>query len=149
MSLAVKKLKNLTEQIGKPVRLMEVCGTHTVAIFRQGVRELLPDVLSLISGPGCPVCVTAVEDIEKAMEISRKENVIFTTFGDMMRVPGIKKNLSETKAEGADIRVLYSPIDALKIASENKDKKIVFLQLVLRQHLPLWLPRCLRLRKEE
>ncbi|MEK7267641.1 MAG: hydrogenase formation protein HypD, partial [Nitrospirota bacterium] len=126
MSLAVKKLKNLTEQIGKPVRLMEVCGTHTVAIFRQGVRELLPDGLSLISGPGCPVCVTAVEDIEKAMEISRKENVIFTTFGDMMRVPGIKKNLSETKAEGADIRVLYSPIDALKIASENKDKKIVF-----------------------
>ncbi|MDP3260119.1 MAG: hydrogenase formation protein HypD [Thermodesulfovibrionales bacterium] len=124
--MAVKKLKNLTEQIGKPVRLMEVCGTHTVAIFRQGVRELLPDGLSLISGPGCPVCVTAVEDIEKAMEISRKENVIFTTFGDMMRVPGIKKNLSETKAEGADIRVLYSPIDALKIASENKDKKIVF-----------------------
>ena len=91
MSLAVKKLKNLLKQIGKPVRLMEVCGTHTVAIFRQGVRELLPDGLSLISGPGCPVCVTAVEDIEKAMEISRKENVIFTTFGDMMRVPGIKK----------------------------------------------------------
>ena len=126
MSLAVETLKNLLKQIGKQVRLMEVCGTHTVAIFRQGVRELLPDGLSLISGPGCPVCVTAVEDIEKAMEISRKENVIFTTFGDMMRVPGIKKNLSETKAEGADIRVLYSPIDALKIASENKDKKIVF-----------------------
>ena len=72
---------------------MEVCGTHTVAIFRQGIRDLLPDGLSLISGPGCPVCVTAVEDIEKAMEIARKENVIFTTFGDMMRVPGIKKNL--------------------------------------------------------
>ena len=66
------------------------------------------------------MCVTAVEDIEKAMEIARKENVIFTTFGDMMRVPGIKKNLAEAKAEGADIRVLYSPIDALKIASENK-----------------------------
>lgn len=126
MSLAVETLKNLLKQIGKPVRLMEVCGTHTVAIFRQGVRELLPEGLSLISGPGCPVCVTAVEDIEKAMEIARKENVIFTTFGDMMRVPGIKKNLSEAKAEGADIRVLYSPIDALKIAAENKDKKIVF-----------------------
>ena len=126
MSLTVETLKNLLKQIGKPVRLMEVCGTHTVAIFRQGVKELLPDGLSLISGPGCPVCVTAVEDIEKAMEISKKENVIFTTFGDMMRVPGIKKNLSEAKAEGSDIRVLYSPIDALKIASENKDKKIVF-----------------------
>jgi hydrogenase expression/formation protein HypD len=72
------------------------------------------------------VCVTAVEDIEKAMEIAGKKNVIFTTFGDMMRVPGIKKNLSEAKAEGADIRVLYSPIDALKIAAENKDKKVVF-----------------------
>ncbi|MBI1811300.1 MAG: hydrogenase formation protein HypD [Nitrospirae bacterium] len=126
MSLAVETLKNLLKQIGKPVRLMEVCGTHTVAIFRQGVRELLPEGLSLISGPGCPVCVTAVEDIEKAMEISGKKNVIFTTFGDMMRVPGIKKNLSEIKAEGADIRVLYSPIDALKIAAENKDKKVVF-----------------------
>ena len=126
MSLAVETLKNLLKQIGKQVRLMEVCGTHTVAIFRQGVRELLPDGLSLISGPGCPVCVTAVEDIEKAMEIARKKNVIFTTFGDMMRVPGIKKNLSEAKAEGSDIRVLYSPIDALKIAAENKDKKIVF-----------------------
>ncbi len=126
MSLAVETLKNLLKQIGKPVRLMEVCGTHTVAIFRQGVRELLPEGLSLISGPGCPVCVTAVEDIEKAMEIARKENVIFTTFGDMMRVPGIKKNLSEAKADGSDIRVLYSPMDALKIASENKDKKIVF-----------------------
>jgi len=126
LSLAVETLKNLLKQIGKPVRLMEVCGTHTVAIFRQGIRELLPEGLSLISGPGCPVCVTAVEDIEKAMEIARKENVIFTTFGDMMRVPGIKKNLAEAKAEGADIRVVYSPIDALKIASENKDKKIVF-----------------------
>jgi hydrogenase expression/formation protein HypD len=120
------KLKTLVTQIGRPVRLMEVCGTHTVAIFRQGIRELLPEGLSLISGPGCPVCVTAVEDIEKAMEIARKENAIFTTFGDMMRVPGIKKNLAEAKAEGADIRVLYSPIDALKIASENKDKQIVF-----------------------
>lgn len=114
------------QQIKKPVRLMEVCGTHTVAIFRQGIRELLPEGLSLISGPGCPVCVTAVEDIEKAMEISGKENVIFTTFGDMMRVPGIRKNLSEAKAEGSDIRVVYSPIDALKIAAENKGKKIVF-----------------------
>ncbi len=126
MANVIDRIREIIDSIGSPVSLMEVCGTHTVSIFRQGVRDLLPDGLSLISGPGCPVCVTAVEDIEKAMEISRKENVIFTTFGDMMRVPGIKKNLSETKAEGADIRVLYSPIDALKIASENKDKKIVF-----------------------
>jgi len=126
MANVIDRIREIIDSIGSPVRLMEVCGTHTVAIFRQGVRELLPDGLSLISGPGCPVCVTAVEDIEKAMEISRKENVIFTTFGDMMRVPGIKKNLAEAKADGADIRVLYSPIDALKIASENKDKKIVF-----------------------
>ncbi|MDI6744952.1 MAG: hydrogenase formation protein HypD [Thermodesulfovibrionales bacterium] len=126
MGQTVEALKNLMKNIGKPARLMEVCGTHTVAIFRQGVRELLPEGLSLISGPGCPVCVTSVEDIEKAIELSRKENLIFTTFGDMMRVPGIKKNLSEAKAEGSDIRVLYSPLDALKIAMENKNKKIVF-----------------------
>ena len=124
--IIAEKIRNLAVSIGKPVRLMEVCGTHTVAIFRHGIRDLLPEGISLISGPGCPVCVTAIEDVEIAMAIAKKENVIFATFGDMMRVPGIKKNLSDIRAEGADIRVVYSPVDALKIASENKDKKVVF-----------------------
>ncbi|MEK6581962.1 MAG: hydrogenase formation protein HypD, partial [Nitrospirota bacterium] len=119
-------MKKLVDRIGRPVRLMEVCGTHTVAIFRHGIRKLLPEKIILISGPGCPVCVTSVEDVESAMSIARKENIIFTTFGDMMRVPGIDKNLSEVRAEGADIRVVYSPMDALRIASDNKDKKVVF-----------------------
>jgi len=122
----IEKIKELTKKAGRPVRLMEVCGTHTVAIFRHGIRNLLPEGISLLSGPGCPVCVTSVEDVEKAMAIAKKENIIFTTFGDMMRVPGIDKNLSDVRAEGADIRVVYSPMDALKIASDNKDKRVVF-----------------------
>src|SRR3989338_518365 len=114
--IMVANIKEIINRIGKPVRLMEVCGTHTVAIFRHGIRKLLPENIFLISGPGCPVCVTSVEDVEKAMAIAKNEDIIFTTFGDMMRVPGIEKNLSEVRAEGADIRVVYSPMDALKIA---------------------------------
>ncbi|HAK89709.1 MAG TPA: hydrogenase formation protein HypD [Nitrospiraceae bacterium] len=119
-------INNLYNKINRPVNLMEVCGTHTVAIFKHGIRSLLPEGLRLLSGPGCPVCVTSIKDIDKAIAISMQPDVIFTTFGDMMRVPGAKKSLSEAKAEGADIRVVYSPLDCLKIAEENKDKKIVF-----------------------
>jgi hydrogenase expression/formation protein HypD len=126
MKIMNNELKRLTEQIGSPIRLMEVCGTHTVAIFRHGIRNLLPKEISLISGPGCPVCVTSVEDIERAITIAKEKDFVFTTFGDMMRVPGIRQSLSDIRSEGADIRVVYSPLDALKIASENKDKKIVF-----------------------
>jgi len=124
--MIVEKIKSIAASIGKPIRLMEVCGTHTVAIFRHGIRGLLPDGVKLISGPGCPVCVTSVEDVEIAMAIAKSRDIIFITFGDMMRVPGINKNLSGIRAEGADIRVVYSPLDALRIASENKDKKVVF-----------------------
>lgn len=112
--------------IDRPVRLMEVCGTHTVAIFRHGIRNLLPRNISLLSGPGCPVCVTAIRDVDTAIAISRHEEVILTTFGDMMRVPGDKKSLFDARAEGADIRILYSPLDALKLAEDNPRKKIVF-----------------------
>ncbi|MBI4684645.1 MAG: hydrogenase formation protein HypD [Nitrospirae bacterium] len=126
MEQIVEDIKRFMNQIRKPVKLMEVCGTHTVAIFREGIRGLLPENIRLLSGPGCPVCVTSVEDVEKAMAIAKNKDLIFTTFGDMMRVPGIKKNLSDIRAEGSDIRVIYSPIDALKTASENKDKRVVF-----------------------
>ncbi len=119
-------INNLYNKINRPVNLMEVCGTHTVAIFKHGIRSLLPEGLRLLSGPGCPVCVTSIKDIDKAIAIAMQPDVIFTTFGDMMRVPGAKKSLSEARAEGADIRVIYSPLDCLKIAEENKDKKIVF-----------------------
>ena len=105
---------------------MEVCGTHTVAIFRHGIRSLLPEGLRLLSGPGCPVCVTSIKDIDTAIAIARKENAILTTFGDMMRVPGGKQSLMDVRAEGADIRIVYSPLDSLKIARENKEKKVIF-----------------------
>ncbi len=111
----------------KNVKLMEVCGTHTVAIFKSGIRELLPKTIKLISGPGCPVCVTPMADIDKAIVIARQKDVIFTTFGDMMRVPGSLGTLQKQKAdEGLDIRIVYSPLDALKIARDNKDKKVAF-----------------------
>lgn len=119
-------IKTLYSKIGRPINLMEVCGTHTVAIFKQGIRSLLPEGLRLLSGPGCPVCVTSIKDVDKAIALALQEDVILATFGDMMRVPGWKKNLSETKAEGADIRIVYSPLDCLKIAKENAGKKIVF-----------------------
>lgn len=126
MHHVVDKIRELMDSIGRPVRLMEVCGTHTVAIFRHGIRNLLPSGIKLLSGPGCPVCVTSIRDVETAIAISRIKGVILTTFGDMMRVPGNHKSLSEAKAEGSDIRIMYSPLDALKLAEKNRDKKIVF-----------------------
>ncbi|MDH5203623.1 MAG: hydrogenase formation protein HypD [Nitrospirota bacterium] len=120
------KIKSLTDSIGRPLRLMEVCGTHTVAIFRHGIRDILPKNITLLSGPGCPVCVTPVKDVESAIVLSKMNNVVLTTFGDMMRVPGNKQSLNEVQAEGASIRVVYSPIDALTFATDNKEKKVVF-----------------------
>lgn len=120
------KIKSLADSIGRPLRLMEVCGTHTVAIFRHGIRDILPKDISLLSGPGCPVCVTPAKDVESAIAISKLDNVILTTFGDMMRVPGHKQSLYDVQAEGAYVRIVYSPIDALKFASGNKEKKVVF-----------------------
>jgi hydrogenase expression/formation protein HypD len=106
--------------------IMEVCGGQTHAIIRYGIDELLPKNINLIHGPGCPVCVTSLELIDKSIEIASKTNVIFCSFGDMLRVPGSKKDLLTVKAEGGDVRILYSPLDALKIAADNPDKEIVF-----------------------
>jgi len=109
------------------IKLMEVCGTHTMAIARSGIKKLLPSEIELISGPGCPVCVTAQTDIDRAIEIAGIEGIIMTTFGDMLRVPGTRKSLEEVKRDGADVRVLYSCLDALEIARDNPDKEIVFM----------------------
>lgn len=122
----MKLIKNLYAKINRPLNLMEVCGTHTVAIFRHGIRSLLPEGLRLLSGPGCPVCVTSIKDIDRAIALSMLDNVILCTFGDMMRVPGGKNSLSEAKAEGADIKIVYSPLDCLKIAKENGNKMVIF-----------------------
>lgn len=111
----------------KKIRLMEVCGTHTVSIFRSGIRSLLPETVTLISGPGCPVCVTDQRDIDAFILLAGIRDVIVTTFGDLMRVPGTRSSLLRERARGSDIRVVYSPLDALTIARENPARKVVFL----------------------
>jgi hydrogenase expression/formation protein HypD len=111
----------------KKVRLMEFCGGHTVAIMRNGLRQLLPPTIEMLSGPGCPVCVTANADIDKAIALSSLPDVIITTFGDMIKVPGSYSSLQQTRADGADIRIVYSTQDAIKIAQENPDKSVIFL----------------------
>ena len=126
-AIANKLIERIIYTIRGDVRLMEVCGTHTVSIFRSGIRSVLPPAISLLSGPGCPVCVTDQKEIDAFIELARIDDVIVTTFGDLMRVPGTKSSLLKQRAEGRDIRIVYSPLDALEIARNNKDKKVVFL----------------------
>jgi hydrogenase expression/formation protein HypD len=109
-----------------PIVLMEICGGQTHAIVRGGLDRLLPDEIELVHGPGCPVCVTALETVDKAISIALHPNVIFTSYGDMLRVPGSGKDLLTVRAEGADVRIVYSPLDAIKIAQTNPDKQVVF-----------------------
>ena len=112
---------------GPPVRIMEVCGTHTHENFRLGIRKLLPKQVELISGPGCPVCVTPVGFIDEAVYLALEKGVTICTFGDLVRVPGTKMSLAGARAEGAKIQVVYSPADAEKYAKENPDEQVVFL----------------------
>ena len=123
----IAELRDIVGAHGKSIRLMEVCGTHTVAIFRAGLRQILPEEVELVSGPGCPVCVTADDYIDAAIAYAGMEDVIITTFGDMLKVPGTHSSLAAAQAAGADVRIVYSPLDALTIATENPTKKIVFL----------------------
>lgn len=112
---------------GRTVRFMEVCGTHTVAIFKAGIRQLLPENVALVSGPGCPVCVTPNEYLDTAIAYSRKLDVMIATFGDMLKVPGSSSSLAQEKAQGADIHIVYSSLEALEIAEQNPHKKVIFL----------------------
>jgi hydrogenase expression/formation protein HypD len=117
-----------TKAEGLPqIKLMEVCGSHTMAIARYGIRQMLPENVKLISGPGCPVCVTSNDYLDTAIAIGRLEETILCTFGDMLRVPGSSSSLEEERAAGSDIRIVYSTMDALDIARKNKDKKVIFL----------------------
>lgn len=130
-----KEIAQLSLQISKNshknkhLKIMEVCGGHTHAIFKYGIEEILPDNIELIHGPGCPVCVMPKGRIDDAIALCENQQIIFTTFGDAMRVPGSKTSLLQAKAEGADIRMVYSPLDSLKIAKENPTKEIVFFGL--------------------
>lgn len=117
--------------------LMEVCGTHTVAIARNGIRALMPEGVRLASGPGCPVCVTSNHDLDKVIALSRVPGVIITTFGDMTRVPGSTSSLLAEQAAGRDVRIVYSPLDALRIAQENPDREVVFVGVGFETTTPL------------
>ncbi|MEY2609269.1 MAG: hydrogenase expression/formation protein HypD [Verrucomicrobiota bacterium] len=124
--LAQKVVSEIRREVTKPWVLMEVCGGQTHTIVKYGIDHLIPPEVELVHGPGCPVCVTSLEMIDKAHTIARRPDVIFTSFGDMLRVPGSESDLLVLKSRGADIRIVYSPIDALKIARANPNKKVVF-----------------------
>lgn len=129
VSKLVDVIRKKAKKIKKNLAFMEVCGTHTVAIFRYGIRKVLPKNIRVISGPGCPVCVTAQRDIDKAVAFSRQRETIITTFGDMLKVPGTESSLQEEKAKGRDIRVVYSVLDSLSIARLNKNKRVVHIAI--------------------
>ncbi len=122
-----ERLRRLVSGCGRNMTFMEVCGTHTMAIYRFGLRSLLPAEIKLVSGPGCPVCVTPNDYLDRAIALCRLPEVITTTFGDMMRVPGSSSSLLVERAKGADIRIVYSPLDAVAIAAKNPGRKVVFL----------------------
>ena len=112
---------------GPKIRIMEVCGTHTHEIFKHGIRSLLPENIELISGPGCPVCVTQVGFIDEAVMLATDYHVQVCTFGDLIRVPGTEKSLADIRREGADVKMVYSPLDAVALAVQHPEKEVVFL----------------------
>ena len=124
--LAQQLARKIHRVTTRPWTLMEICGGQTHAIVKFGIDELLPPALTLIHGPGCPVCVTPLEIIDQALEIATRPGVIFTSFGDMVRVPGSRTDLLSVKAGGGDVRMIYSPLDALKIAADNPGREVVF-----------------------
>lgn len=119
-------LNRIQETVTRDWVIMELCGGQTHTIVQYGIDRLLPEKVQMVHGPGCPVCVTPLEVIDQALEIAKQSNVIFTSFGDMLRVPGSKTNLLKARSGGADVRIIYSPLEALKIAKENPNKEIVF-----------------------
>ncbi len=124
--LAECLLRQIRNTVTRPWTIMEVCGGQTHTLIRAGIDRLLPSEVTLIHGPGCPVCVTPLEQIDRALEIASRDEVIFCSFGDMLRVPGSKQDLLRVRAEGGDIRVVYSPLDAVRIAVENPGREVVF-----------------------
>jgi hydrogenase expression/formation protein HypD len=124
--LAQKYLEEIKRTVTRPWSIMEVCGGQTHSLVKNGIIDMLPDSVTMIHGPGCPVCVTPLRLIDKAVFLAAEKEVILCSFGDMLRVPGSQKSLLQAKAEGADVRVLYSPLEAVKIAEDNPDKEVVF-----------------------
>lgn len=127
---------NLMKERRSPLQLMEFCGGHTHTIFRYGLEQLLPDTIELVHGPGCPVCVLPRGRVDDCVELAKNPKVIFTTFGDAMRVPGSKQSLQDAKASGADIRMVYSPLDSLELARKNPDREVIFFALGFETTMP-------------
>jgi hydrogenase expression/formation protein HypD len=136
----IHEIHGLTDRIDRarqrPLQLMEVCGGHTHTIFRYGIEKMLPDAIELVHGPGCPVCVLPMGRVDDCVALAEHPDVIFTTFGDAMRVPGSKKSLLQAKAEGADVRMVYSPLDALSLARANPNKEVIFFGLGFETTMP-------------
>jgi hydrogenase expression/formation protein HypD len=133
----------------RPLHLMEVCGGHTHSIFRYGIEAMLPKEIELVHGPGCPVCVLPMGRVDDCLAIAARPEVIFTTFGDAMRVPGSKQSLLQAKAEGADVRMVYSPMDALALARKNRDRQIVFFGIGFETTMPSTALTILQAAREE
>ncbi len=146
------EIRRLVDRIGakrrRPINIMEVCGGHTHAIFRYGIETMLPEELELVHGPGCPVCVLPMGRVDDCIAIAEQPDVILTTFGDALRVPGSKKSLLEAKASGADVRTVYSPLDALALAKAHPDKQVVFFALGFETTMPTTAFTVLRARAE-
>lgn len=136
----IRKIEQLQEQLGvtekNPLQIMEFCGGHTHTIFRYGIEPMLPNWIELIHGPGCPVCVLPMGRVDDCVALAERPDVIFTTFGDAMRVPGSNKSLLQAKADGADIRMTYSPMDALSLARQNPDRQVIFFGLGFETTMP-------------
>ncbi len=132
----IKAITKLTREINRKIKLMHVCGTHEHTISKYGLRSLLPKEIEILSGPGCPVCVCPAADIDKAIELGKRKDTIITTFGDMIRVPASNLSLAELKAKGGDIRIVYSPHDAINIAKENPEKEVIFFAIGFETTVP-------------
>jgi hydrogenase expression/formation protein HypD len=126
VELAKRLVAHIHQTSRRDIKLMEFCGSHTVSILKNGIRQLLPPNIKMLSGPGCPVCVTSTADLDKVIALSRRQGSIITSFGDMIRVPGSHSTLQKEKAQGADVRIVYSVLDALVISRENPGKNVVF-----------------------
>ncbi|MGF1612966.1 MAG: hydrogenase formation protein HypD [Gammaproteobacteria bacterium] len=136
----LRKIEGLTEQIplthGRPLQIMEICGGHTHTIFRYGLAALLPDAVEFVHGPGCPVCVLPMGRVDDCVALAEQPEIMLTTFGDAMRVPGSAKSLLQAKADGADVRIVYSPMDALALARRHPDRDVVFFALGFETTMP-------------
>ncbi|MGL5496571.1 MAG: hydrogenase formation protein HypD, partial [Aeromonas sobria] len=131
------QITELAKDLPEPLRVMEVCGGHTHTIMKYGLHQLLPASIEFVHGPGCPVCIMPKERIDQAIELARQPNVILVTLGDMIRVPGSKGTLAQQRAKGSDIRPVYDPLDALRIAKENPEKTVVFFAIGFETSTPM------------